>query len=209
MSGPLHIRERQPFVKRIRQAPRQRSARTLIVSAAVAVTALVAACGSPTSTGSASTGQTPTSPSAVGYSACVRSHGVPNFPDPDRSGQLPKTSAQQLGVSGSRLQAALTACRSRLPSSSQPGPPTQASLQQAWSATRNFAQCMRARGLPNWPGPTSDPSHHPERPTFNLPAGIDQDSPHVTTKIRECAPLLHGWDPYVTTGAGPAFLNLS
>ena len=139
----------------------------------------------------------------------MRSHGVPNFPDPDSSGQLPKTSAQQLGVSGSQFQTALTSCRRLLPNSSQPGPPTQAALQQAWTSTRDFARCMHTHGVSNWPGPTSDPGPHPERPTFNLPASIDQNSTQIITKIRECAPLLHGWDPYVTTDAGPAFLNLS
>jgi hypothetical protein len=196
-------------MRRICHALLQRRARTLIVIAAVSVTALVAACGGPSSTGSANAGGSPTSQSAVGYSACVRSHGVPNFPDPGSSGQLPKTSAQQLGVSGSRLQAALTACRRLLPSSSQPGPPTQAALQQAWSATRDFARCMRIHGVSDWPGPTSDPGPHPERPAFNLPASIDPNSLQIITKIRECAPLLHGWDPYVNTGAGQAFLNLS
>jgi hypothetical protein len=68
---------------------------------------------------------------------------------------------------------------------------------------------MRTHGVSNWPGPTSDPSHHPERPTFNLPATIDQNLAQITTKIRECAPQLHGWVPYVNTDAGPAFLNLS
>src|SRR6185369_13779350 len=65
--------------------------------------------GSPNSAGSAS------SPSSVAYSACMRAHGVPNFPDPDSSGQLPKGDAQRFGVSSSQLQAARQACRQLLP----------------------------------------------------------------------------------------------
>ena len=34
-----------------------------------------------------------TPPSAVAYSRCMRSHGVPDFPDPDSNGQLPKTTS--------------------------------------------------------------------------------------------------------------------
>ena len=203
-------------MKRIRQArawpPAARTATAIIATAVLVLLAAACSSGSPSSSGSggsSNAGGSPTAPSAVGYSACVRSHGVPNFPDPSSSGQIPKTSAQQLGVSSSQLQVALTACRPLLPSSNQPGPPTRAELQQAWSGTRNFARCMRSHGVSNWPDPTSDPGPHPERPTFTLPVGIDQNSPQITAKVRECEPLLHGWDPYVNTAAGQTFLNVS
>jgi len=211
-------------VKRIRQTRAWPLAvRTTAAIAAATLILPAAGCGgsppsadadsSPnarSSTNSSAGGATTNSPSAVGYSNCVRSHGVPNFPDPDITGQIPKTSAEQLGVSSSQFQAAMTACRPLLPSSSQGGAPSQAELQEAWSATRNFARCMRSDGVPNWPDPTSDPAHHPERPTFNLqPVGIDQNSPQISTKIRECEPLLRGWNPYVNTEAGPGFLNVS
>ena len=45
----------------------------------------------------------------------MRSHRVPNFPDPDSSGQVPKADAQALGVSSSRLQAAQRACQHLYP----------------------------------------------------------------------------------------------
>ena len=81
--------------------------------------ALLAACsGRPSSGGS---GGSPAargpagSPSAVAYSACVRSHGVPNYPDPGGGGQLPKTDAQILGVSTSQYRAAQHVCPRLLP----------------------------------------------------------------------------------------------
>jgi hypothetical protein len=43
---------------------------------AAAGLALLAACGTPSAGGTAG------SPSAVAYSHCMRSHGVPNWPDP-------------------------------------------------------------------------------------------------------------------------------
>jgi hypothetical protein len=67
---------------------------------------------------------------------------------------------------------------------------------------------MRIHGVSNWPDPTSDPHHHPERPTFDLQsAGINPNTPQITDKIRECQPLLHGWDPYASSEAGPTFLS--
>jgi hypothetical protein len=70
--------------------------------------------GSPSSSGasdSASAGS-----SAVAYSACMRDHGAPNYPDPDSSGNLQKTSAQHLGVSYSAFNAAQRACHDKFPS---------------------------------------------------------------------------------------------
>jgi hypothetical protein len=67
-----------------------RTAAAIVATAVLAV--LAAACsGSPSSPGgSPDAGGAANSPSAVGYSHCMRSHGVPNFPDPDSSGTLPK-----------------------------------------------------------------------------------------------------------------------
>src|SRR5437762_8824959 len=83
----------------------------LIAAAGLAL--LAAACsGSPTSATAAGATQTP---SAVAYSHCMRSHGVPDYPDPAGNGSLPKTSAQALGVSSSRFRAAQSACQPELP----------------------------------------------------------------------------------------------
>ena len=80
---------------------RRRGVPVAAVIATASLALLVAACGgsaSATGSGGASNaGGSPSSLSAVGYSHCMRSHGVPNFPDPDSSGQLPKGDAQHLG----------------------------------------------------------------------------------------------------------------
>ena len=91
----------------------------LIATAALAL--VTAACsGSPSSAGSGGSphaGGSGTSPSAVAYSTCMRSHGVPNFPDPDSNGQVPKADPQLLGVSNSQLQAAQRTCQHLYPTS--------------------------------------------------------------------------------------------
>jgi len=60
---------------------------------------LLAGCGgSPSSSGgSPGAGGSTSSPSAVAYSACMRSHGIPNFPDPTASHPVVKEDPQQLG----------------------------------------------------------------------------------------------------------------
>ncbi len=88
----------------------------------------LAACGGPSTPGVATGSTTATSTGAnssahgstgatglLAYSSCVRSHGVPNFPDPASGGGIPKETAQQLGVGLSRLQAAQNDCKHLLP----------------------------------------------------------------------------------------------
>ena len=79
------------LMRRPRRAPPS-AARTAAAIIVVAVLALVAAaCGSsPPSAGSgggpSDAGGSGTPPSVVAYSHCMRSHGVPNFPDPTNGG---------------------------------------------------------------------------------------------------------------------------
>src|SRR5262252_426722 len=110
-----------------RTKPRPRWARpatwrtTVAMIATAALALLAAGCGggpsSAGSGGSPAAGGSADPTSAVAYSHCVRGHGVPNYPDPGSGGTLPKVSAQQLGVSNSRLQAARRARQHLLPAS--------------------------------------------------------------------------------------------
>jgi hypothetical protein len=165
----------------------------------VALALLAAACGGSSSPGAAG-GSSPgnsASTGAVAYSACIRSHGVPNYPDP-RNGQLPKGTAQSFGVSSSQYQAAESACQAQLPNSDtnftasltqclENGDCPQAVVQQALTEGRKFAQCMRGHGVSNWPDPTVDSTG---RPSFQITAaGISIDATRSTqmlSKIGYC-----------------------
>ena len=191
------------LLRRHRRAlsPTARTAAALIATAALAL--MAAACsgtpssadhgGSPTAAGSSN------SPSAVAYSHCMRSKGVPDYPDPGSDGQVPKTSAQHLGVSSSVFDAARQACGHLLPTTG--GSLTSSSLQQcylalvcpqalvqhAMSAGLQFSRCMRSHGVPNWPDPTIDSEG---RPLFNI--NVPRPTPRpVNTAINECSRLDH------------------
>src|ERR1700689_4430663 len=117
------------------QLPSARPARTAVVLAVAALALPAAACsGSPsaTGTGGSSHAAAAASSPAVSYSHCIRSHGVPNFPDPGSGGNLPKGTAQQFGVSSAQLQAAELACQHFLPATGDLL--TAASLQQCYLA---------------------------------------------------------------------------
>jgi hypothetical protein len=117
---------------------------------------------------------------ALAYARCMRSHGVPNWPDPNGSGVFDKTklTSQHLGVSDSLLQAAQTACRRLLPSggSSRRGP-TPAEVQQALM----FSQCMRSHGVSNFPDPDGS-GRIPDPASL----GIDQGAPRFEAANQDC-----------------------
>jgi hypothetical protein len=161
-------------------------------SPSVAHVAASASSGSPSPHSSASGDN-------VGYSRCMRSHGVPNFPDPDPNsgGAIPKTGAKDLGVDQGQFEAAQQACQSALPAATgfldqerqcyQGGVCPPALVQQMLTVGRAFATCMRSHGVPNWPDPTVDDQG---RPYFHISAvGITHDQSHsaeMTAKIDAC-----------------------
>jgi hypothetical protein len=166
-----------------RMGKARRPARTspAVVATAAVLTLLAVACGgsgpgvaSPSPNGSASAG-------ALAFSHCMRAHGVPNFPDPDSSGALPKVGPQQLGVSGSQFQAAQNACAALLQ-------PNDAQVRQTLSGMLEFARCMRSHGVPAWPDATIDSSG---QPVFDLGGQIAPDSPQIGAKSDICDHLLH------------------
>jgi hypothetical protein len=115
----------------------------------------VAACGSAGS----SAGTTSSAGNAgLKFAQCMRSHGVPNFPDPGANG------GGFQGGAGINLQApafagAQQACQKILGPNTPRTPPTAAQN----AAALKFAQCMRRHGVPNFPDPSS---------SLNPPAGL-------------------------------------
>ena len=118
----------------------------------------------------------------------MRSHGVPNFPDPSSDSKFP--SAQQLGVSSSQYDRAQNDCQHLLPASaSHQFPP--AEVQQLLTGMREYSQCMRSHGVANWPDPSLDAQG---QPYFDISShGITRTvrrSPQVATPMAECHYLL-------------------
>jgi hypothetical protein len=136
--------------------------------------------------------------SAVAYSACLRSHGVPNYPDPGSDGNVPKGNAQAFGVSNSQYQAAERACRHLLPNSDtsftasltqclMTGDCPPALVQRALSEGLRFAQCMRHHGVPNWPDPTVDSTGRPAFPVTAAGISIASTrSPRMLSRLGHC-----------------------
>jgi hypothetical protein len=168
---------------------------------------LAAACSgtrSSAGSGASSAGGSPATLSAVGYSRCMRSHGVLNFPDPDSSGTLPKADPTQLGVSGAQLQASRRACRHVLPVSGgainagsiqqcfMADDCSQALVQQVLNEERTFAQCMRSHGVPNWPDPVTDLQGRPVFAISISKNGFNPYSSGIWSQGNRCSHLMPG-----------------
>ena len=204
-----------PHVRLLRRARMMPTAAVI----AVALVLLTAACSgsqappastsnSPNASGSAN------SPSAIAYSHCIRSHGVPNFPDPPSNGRVPKADPGQLGVSNSELHAAQVACQPLYPSSGggvltkdslgqceETGDCPQALVQQAMAALRTFARCIRSHGLPTWPDPTIGSEG---RPGFNLlhVQGFNPNSSQTSNVMQACYHVMPGGVPVPVIAPG-------
>lgn len=135
------------------------------VGAALACAVAIAACGgSAGATAGTATGAAPTpkrfADAALKFARCMRTHGVPNFPDPSTAGGGIKI---QLG-SGLKpfspaFQAAQKACRRLLPGG---GPGAAHPSAHAMSAMLKVSQCMRAHGVTGFPDPTTKPPANPQ-----------------------------------------------
>jgi hypothetical protein len=170
--------------------------RTLIPTSATAVAGLsllAAGCGgggSPVvaSLGSSTTAATTTAQSGlVAYSGCMRSHEVPEFPDPDSSGEIPKEAVIPLANSP-QFRAAATACEHLLPNGSL-GPQETAQQQRTQVAGElSFAGCMRSHGVTSFPDPTA------QGLSIGMiqAQGIDLHSPAVLRVVDACLPASHG-----------------
>ncbi|MHB1929129.1 MAG: hypothetical protein ACYCUG_06870, partial [Acidimicrobiales bacterium] len=91
----------------------------------------------------------------MAYASCMRSHGVPNFPDPDSSGGISKqgvVSALQ-AVSSAQAQTADNACNHLMPGAGLSGQPSQTITTQDQHYYLETAACVRAHGFPNFPDP--------------------------------------------------------
>jgi hypothetical protein len=173
--------------------------RPTILAAVVAVAAfslLAAGCGGGGSAGVASVASsttaatTTTQNGAVAFTRCMRSNGVPNFPDPPPIGsRTPKPSLQQLGVSDSQFNTARSACNHLLPNDGSGSQETAQQQRTKLADGLSFASCMRSHGVSRFPDPTAQGQLTVEMVQAQ---GIDVRSPAVLRVVQACLPASHG-----------------
>ena len=106
---------------------------------------------------------------ALQYAACMRSHGVPDFPDPtvqNGSVGFSITAGDGVDQNSPQYQSARQAC------SSLRGGGTANSGSGNLAKELKFAQCMRSHGVPDFPDPNKNGGFsgtstvNPSSPTF-------------------------------------------
>lgn len=168
-----------------------------LVAAAV-VTLVAAGCGgnSPSSasvSGAAANAKGGPGGPAYQFSACMRNHGVNNFPDPKVRTTANGTSVA-IGINPSitgqpAFQSAQKACQHILGKPSN-GPDSNPAQRHARvQALIAFAQCLRTHGFPNFPDP--DASGDLSSQTIAR-AGINFQNPALLTAGQGCASVTHG-----------------
>jgi hypothetical protein len=161
----------------------------LVATAAVGV----AACGgSQNPSNSGSSGGSAAVTGAVRYSACMRSHGVTNFPDPhvSRNGNH-RSIGIDLNpsiVSSPAFKSAQKTCGYLV--QAQTSGSTGAQQQAEADALLAFARCMRAHGFPSFPDPNTQGQAWTLAMLTN--AGINLKEPAVRPTALTCTSVTHG-----------------
>lgn len=128
---------------------------------------------------------------AVAYAACMRAHGVPNFPDPQVStsgGEVKVAVRVTPAITGNpEFKSAQQACSKLLPGGG-PGEGSNHQISpQEQSQYLKAAACIRSHGIPSFPDPTfSGGGVHVSQ------KGLDPHSPQVRAAEEACKSLIPG-----------------
>jgi hypothetical protein len=162
------------------KAPNRHCHAVLVVLAAIGCAVAIAACGS--SGKSSNAAGTVGSSGPIKFADCMRSHGVPNFPDPRPNSGVDLGPGSGINQQSPAFQSAQRAC-------GEPGStggtllPVSESEKLAQIAA---SRCMREHGVPNYPDPTFCACR--PRVSVALPPGINPQSPAFQRAQKICGP---------------------
>jgi hypothetical protein len=155
----------------------------LLVIALGCLAVLAAACGGSSAASGQGAGDgsrggssgTSTAPDAVAYASCMRANGVSDFPDPRPNGGflIPGNVAQSPNFDQAREK-----CAPLMPAGNTAGG------QADPDAILEFARCMRANGVPDFPDPS--PSAGGGLGTTAGGGGINTNSPAFQSAVQIC-----------------------
>jgi hypothetical protein len=150
----------RPAGARRRPAGDRRRRTSQLVALTLVGGLLLAACGSSShrksTTGpSSGSGGSGNGGVTVAYSQCMRSHGVPSFPDPNSQGAIEihassgSSGGKSVDPNSPQYIAAQKSCQKLAPAA---GTPAQQSKDVAEAV--KYSQCMRSHGVTGFPDPT-------------------------------------------------------
>jgi len=113
------------------------------------------------------------------FSACMRKHGLPSYPDPNSQGVITIHSGMGIDPGSPAFRSAQTTCSKLLPNGGQPTPAQIAQQQQKLLA---YSACMRAHGLKDFP----DPSNGGLRIAVHPGSDLDPNNPTFQKAQQAC-----------------------
>ncbi|MGH2903840.1 MAG: hypothetical protein ACRDK7_09700 [Solirubrobacteraceae bacterium] len=135
----------------------------------------------------------------VAYSQCMRTHGVPEFPEPTEGKLLVRRNDHNGHASGpnpesAQFQAAQKVCAKLAPNGGKP--PSAAEQAKMQEKALKFSACMRSHGVPNFP----DPEFHSGGGGVQVrlgvkkggPGGLDPNSPQFQDAQKACFSIMGG-----------------
>lgn len=181
----------------------------IVVTAGFALALTLAACGGSSSPTEKTTAlsQGSVNTSALRLAECMRTHGVPDFPDPSGGGGFGiqaspggnggsvSVDGHELNVSGPAFQKAMQDCQKYQPQ----GPPISgAQLAKIKQGALKMAQCMRAHGVPNFPDPKVETGPNGRGIAVSIgsqvaaggPGRLNPGSPAFQSAQKICQPLM-------------------
>jgi len=175
----------QDHAKRVPRGPARRRSLPIKSTAALAallgLAVLTVSCGGSNGPGIAGSSSGGLMAQFLAYARCMRSHGVPDFPDPTSSNGvgiiLQGGPGGDLNPNNPTFKMANQACRSLQPAAH----PAAAPSAQKIATEVKWARCIRAHGLPSFPDPNS-------RGAFDS-SKFDDSSPAFQTARNACKSL--------------------
>jgi len=188
------------------------------IAAVLGAAVTLAACGDSTPTKASQKTAFKGSGSALKLAECMRTHGVPDFPDPSSRGGFGiqqssngsgggtiSVDGRQISVSAPAFHTAMQECQRFQPQ----GPPISgAQLAKIQKGALKMAQCMRTHGVPNFPDPKvgTGPGGHGVGISIGARSGgageINPQSPAFQAANKICMPLMQGAAGFPTKKAG-------
>jgi hypothetical protein len=168
----------------------------LALAGAIVIAVMAAGCGgsapSPP-TASAAGGAGAPGQTAYRFAACMRAHGLANFPDPvvkTSGGSVQVAIAINPSISGQpAFKSAQASCSHILPKGGNGPDDTPAQRQARTQAFLAFARCLRTHGFPTFPDPDATGQLSQE---MIRQAGINFHTPALLTAGQRCAAVTHG-----------------
>jgi hypothetical protein len=157
---------------------RHRRCRAGCAFVAVGCGLALAGCGFTGNSSEAASSGGPQSPAVASsflkFASCMRSHGVPNFPDPSSGHSIQISPGSGVDPASPAFQSAQGVCKKLLPGGG-PGRPPAPSASDTRAALA-WAQCVRKHGVPTFPDPSTTANAglifrgvvFPVGPSFNL-----------------------------------------